>query len=340
MNHRYSLIILSCIGALPAMEQPPRRKSRSGIITHLEGSGKNIQHLSTKGHLVRSATSQRLATDLVTAVQESDYDRVKLLLAGNAPVNPDTPNQEAPLFEALAANIYNDKIFAKLLQYHADPNRSSGHITPLAQAITNGNSKAALRLIYAGATLLEPIKIDPIILIKELFYKINKSQLDHIRHLLALGAPINVHSPSKKPIDDEQDTPLLCTIRDSKDFNPPLFELILERADVNFCARGGLSPLYKAILFSNEAAALRLINHGADLEYEIPFYQEKSLNIEQLAAAMNMPKLIAMIKSLHEKQKSAQKQLAVSVSRDELIATLDAQSTPLTKSPRAEAQKP
>lgn len=148
--------------------------------------------------------------------------------------------------------------------------------------------------------------------------------------------------PKKDTTDNgERETPLLCTIDVPKKFNRDIFEEIVAVADVNFCAQTGLSPIHKAILWNNEEAARLLVLKDADTETTVPFYQEKSLTILQLAERMKMTELAKTINSLKRSKSALEEKVKEKIDKDELVAQLVRQTTPRrTKSPRAEVPKP
>lgn len=354
MKSCYTLIFLS-IGTSFNMEKPPV-KDKSEIASnksdkHVHGShvkyksgSKIITHpskpASCKGALVRS-TTQRLRQDLIDAVKQGEYDRVKSLLAGNASVNPLVSDEtsETPLFAAIEAEKYHDKILAKLLEHHADPDQKVRGIAPLTQALKLKREKAALRLLYAHAKTSEDIHLSQEFLSRELFYEIEKKRLDRIKILISLNAPINIQIKSD---NGEKDTPLLAAIDVPEKYSKDVFEEVAAIADVNLCAADkGLSPLQKAVLWNNEEAALFLVVRDANLEHSMPLYQKTSFSILQLAQQMNMNELVTTIKSLELSRSNPTEKLKERIDKDKLVAELTRQSTPRrTTSQRAAVPKP
>lgn len=352
MIHRFALIFLTVIGTNFGMEKPPKHRT---VNTHDDKPGSHIRYAgsavithqpkpaSSKGVLVRS-TTKRLASDLIDAVKNGQYDRVKALLAGNARVNPEITDdtQETPLFAAITAPTYHDKILARLLEAGADPNQKVRGIAPVTQALSSKSTrKAVLRLLYAGVKTHEKIVLDSDFLADELFYEIKKQRVDRIKQLLKLNAPVNIRTKKDTTDNGERETPLLCTIDVPKKFNRDIFEEIVAIADINFCAQNGLSPIHKAVLWNNEEAARLLVLKDADTETTVPFYQEKSLTILQLAERMKMTELVKTINSLKLSKSALEEKVKEKIDKDELVAQLVRQTTPRrTKSPRAEVPKP
>lgn len=354
MKYCYTLIFLS-IGTSFSMEKPPKKDtseiSHSKSDKHVHGSkvkyksgSKIITHpskpASSKGALVRSAT-QRLGLDLIDAVKQGEYSRVKsLLAAGSNLVNPEITDdtKETPLFAAIEAQPYNDKILAKLLEHHANPDQKVRGIAPLTQALTLKREKAALRLMYSEAKTNEDVVLTPEFMGRELFYEIEKKRIARVKLLVKLGAPVNIRHDSD---EGEKDTPLLAAIDVPEKFNKDIFEEVAAIADVNLCAQNGLSPLYKAVLWNNEEAARFLVLRDANVEYRMPFYQKTSFSVLQLAQQMNMNELITTIKSLELSKSSSTEKLKERIDKDKLVAELTRQSTPRrTTSPRAAVPKP
>lgn len=354
MKSWYALIFLNVCTSFN-MERPPQKDqteiARGKSNKHAHGShvkyksgSKIITHqskpASCKGVLVRS-TTQRLRQDLIDAVKQGEYDRVKSLLAGNALVNrtESEDTTETPLFAAIEAEKYHDKIVAKLLEHRADPNQKVRGIAPLTQALTLKREKAALRLLYAQAEINDAVSLSQEFLSRELFYEIEKKRLDRVRILISLNAPINIQTRSD---NGDKDTPLLAAIDVPEKYNKHIFEEVAAIADVNLCAiDNGLSPLHKAVLWNNEEAALFLVLKDADLNRSLPLYQQTSFSILELAQQMNMYELVTTIKSLELSKSNSTQQLKERIDRDKLVAELNRQSTPRrTKSPPAAVPKP
>jgi ankyrin repeat protein len=340
MNHKFTLIFLTVIGTTINMEKPQKPDSKSHIVrpTRLKGSIISPavpRHQSSK-ELYQSA-NQKIGPELMAAIHDDEYSRVKeLLLIKGSAANYVSSQQETPLYAALTANKYNHKIFAKLLAHHADLNRPVKDKTPFELALQRNNPRAALRLIYTGANVHEEKKKE--LLAQELFYQLTRTKEKmKIEHLLGYFESLNIHATTNISNNTgDNDTPLLCTIKEPKNFNETAFEKVLEKSDVNFCARNGLSPLYKAILFDNENVALRLLMEEAHYEYAMPFFQGKSLSVLELAEQMKMKRVIQTIQQLAQQANAAR-----TVDKDALVAQLVRQTTPRrTKSPRETVQKP
>lgn len=338
MNCRCTLILLTVMSISTGMEQQtkpssPSQGSKSQIVGPTRPVAPVDRHHSTK-ELSQSLTNS-IGVHLMAAIEAGDYSEVKrLLMTQDSAANFVTKTQETPLYAALTAPKYNHKIFTKLLAYRADLMQKVKGKQPFDLAVEKENYKAALALIYAGFPITQETVLDPLFLAKELFYEIKKARVDRIRHLLALNTPVNIHSTKdpKNSLGDE-DTPLLCTITDQKDFNKQLFDLILRKADTNFCARRGLSPLQKAIAVGNEIAAIELLNKAADYKLSVKI-QNKEVSLQKLAQEMNLTIIAAAI----------EKKIKSEETRQALIKTLEDSTTEnytmVIKSPRVTFQKP
>lgn len=350
MNGRFTLIFLTILNTITSMEKPPQKPSvpsndkKSHIIRPtrpvLKGSiisSPIPRHQSSKE--LSQSINQKIGPNLMAAIHDGDYQRVKeLLLIRSTAVNFVSSAQETPLYAALTTKTYNHKIFTNLLAHHADLNRPVKDKTPFEWALEKNNPRAALRLIYAGATVQEQKKKE--LLSQELFYQLSRTKekikIKQIQQLLVYFDSVNFHSATGLANYTDDDTPLLCTIREPKNFNKAVFKMVLEKSDVNFCARNGLSPLYKAILFDNEDAALELLMEEAQYEYSMPYYQGKSLSVWQLAEQLKMTRVVQTIEQLTQQANAAH-----AVDKEALVDQLVRQTTPRrTTLPHAEAPKP
>lgn len=347
MNYSYACVVLIIAGSSFTMEKPlrpshPASGSKSQMIrpTRLKGSVITTPIPRTQSSKeVSDSINQRVGSNLIAAIQDGDYEEVKkLLMTRNAAANFMSPTNETPLFVALTAPNYNHKILIRLLAYYADPNKSVSNKTPFELAIEKNNQRAALQLIYAGAMVQEHKKRE--LLQSELFYQLSRPQekinIARIQHVLRCFDSVNFHPTSDLNNLGNQDTPLLCTIQEPNKFNAAVFQAVLKKSIASRNARNGLSPLYKAVLFDNEPAAVRLLMEEANYEYVMQYGKEKPLSIRELAQQMNMAQVVQTIDQL-----IAQKEAAQGVNKDVLVATLEKQTTPrLTKSPREAAPKP
>lgn len=135
------------------------------------------------------------------------------------------------------------------------------------------------------------------ILSRELLQAVKDKQKDKVRALLARKAQIDVHF-----FTDTQDetgfenTILLTAIKEPQKYSHEILLMLLEHnANVNLAAKNGLTPLLKAILFSNKEAALALIGAEADVLPKITLFQDQSRNALELAQEMGIQEVVSAI---------------------------------------------
>jgi ankyrin repeat protein len=136
----------------------------------------------------------------------------------------------------------------------------------------------------------------------ELFLAVNRGDTRAVKELLRdFRVPVHIHKYQPTDPYGFEETVLLCSIK-RNGFSAKIFNLILaNHADINQTAHNGLSPLQKALLCKNEAAAQALIIRDADTKAKLIIDKDLQLNGLELAEKMNLKNCAQLIKKVEQK---------------------------------------
>jgi uncharacterized protein len=193
------------------------------------------------------------ATALAWAIYLDDQKAAEMLLAAGAKVNTADEYGETPL--TLACNNGNAALVKKLVAAGADVNAARWDgTTALMLAANSGNLAAVKLLLEAGAqvNIAEARKGQT-----ALMWAASEGHSDVVQALIAAGADVKAISKNKY-------TPLLFAI--VKNDGKSVQQLLAAGANPNTQMPDGTPALNAAAIFRSAAAAIALVDGGADVK--------------------------------------------------------------------------
>lgn len=199
-------------------------------------------------------------TALQAAARAKAEDVISLLLAtGKFDVNAPNPEGYAPLWYAVTDSPEAVEV---LLQAGADPNLPTNdqyQVAPLVRAASTGHASSIPPLLEAGANIEGEAGFAAV---RAASYFETEGNLEAIRILGKSGAPMHAERSSNDP--------LMRAISDKK---YKMIEVLLASgANVNRTFENSTTPIMRALSFSNDPKALRiLLRHHPDLDHFATF---------------------------------------------------------------------
>ena len=193
---------------------------------------------------------------LIEAIKHRNIQAVEALVSNEADIDAAAPDGATALSWAVFLDLH--EIAEKLIAKGAKVNTAGDYgETPLTLALANGNAELAQRLVKAGADWKATRWNGE----TPLMIAAGAGSVDEVRMLLDLGADVNGTDPNR------QQNALMWAASEG---HVDVMNLLLERgAKVNAATKTGFTPLVFATLKNDDPSVRRLLRAGADPNFAL-----------------------------------------------------------------------